>query len=778
MRGLAKLIALVLATLLACPLGGAVTPALAQGTAEAGIDYDEWAEVARRAETALDAGRASDQAFESLRMEIVDWRELFLRRQNLNSARIGTLTAQIEALGPVPDEGGSEPAEIAERRASLNSQLAEATAPATRAEEAFSRADGLAGEIGRLLRERQADTLLRLAPTPLNPLNWPLAAGNLIESMREVAAEARNAVGTEARRIALRRDLIPNLLAAVIGAVFAIFGWHAAISAVRVVAGRSSERTRHIACFVTSFGQIALPVLGFYLLARAVWSAVLPGLRGELLVEFLPLLGLCVFVALWLGHRLFIKDNVLPPSIDAPSCEAASAQRAVAFTGLFVGLSMVIVRFADHEGYSEATRAVIVFPLAALTGLGLMRLGRLLRLIGNSIEDASGRPTDSSRGFGVAGLAAVIAGIIGIVLASVGYMSAAIALLLPSAMSLGLFGVLLLVNDLVRNLYALSSGATHEDAQKALLPTLANFLIAFASIPLFALIWGASAADLAEIWTQFREGFQIGETRISPANFLTFAVVFAALYVATRMIQGSLRDSVLPKTGINIGGRVAIVSGIGYIGIFLAAVVAITAAGIDLSSLAIVAGALSVGIGFGLQNIVQNFVSGIILLIERPVTEGDWIEVGGHVGIVKKISVRSTVIETFDRTDVVVPNGDFISSSVTNWTRSNPIGRVTITVSVAYGTDTRKVESILKEIAQNHPLVTMSPEPGVDFVGFGADGLDFRIRAVISDVNFSLSVKTEINHEIAARFAAEGIEIPFAQRDIWLRNPDALRTVL
>jgi small-conductance mechanosensitive channel len=741
-------------------------------------DYAEWEPVATRAEEAVEAARASNEALEALRSEMVLWRERFIAAQGINADRIEILREQIAALGPKPEEGATEAEEIAARRENLNEQLTKALAPVRAAEEALRRAEGLIRRIDGLIRSRQAGEMLRIGPAPVNPALWPEALTELAESGLAIWEEMRAQWSSEARRATLREQWPQTLLYLAIAAVLLARGRAAMVRLTQAVMDRSRGRARWLAAFITSLFQVVLPVLGILLLSAALVATGMLGLRGAMLMQSLPLLGVAVFGARWLGLRLYPLHPEAPQPLPGTLDRAREMRLFALAIGVLVGLMFMLDKLVEVEDYSAATRAVVYFPLILLTGLTYLRVGRILTRSVKMAQQTEDSLSFSQRGQRLVGQALVAVGVAAPFAAAVGYLNGAQHLTMATALTLALLSLLRVLHDIVVELYALFTRQTTDAAGEALAPSLISFALVLASVPLFALTWGARTADLTEVWARFREGFAIGETRISPSSFFAFLVIFAILFAATRLLQGALKSTVLPKTKIDPGGQNAIISGVGYIGVILAAVVGISTAGIDLSGLAIVFGALSVGIGFGLQNVVSNFISGIILLIERPVAEGDWIEVGGHMGIVKDISVRSTRIETFDRNDVIVPNADFISGAVKNWTRLNNVGRVTVPVGVAYGTDTRRVEAILLEIAMEHPLVALDPEPAVDFLDFGASSLDFQVRVVLRDINYGVSVRSEIRHRIAERFAEEGIEIPFAQQDIWLRNPEALRRSL
>lgn len=751
---------------------GPTGPVMAQSAIQI-PDYENWERTARRADEAIEASRASTSALEALRADLAGWRQEFLDAQSINGNAIVTVNGQLDALGPVP-ENGQESADIARQREELNTRLSELQAPVKSAELAQSRADGLITGIDGIIRGRQAKELLEFGPSPINPLHWGEGLAALSHTVASVRVEFTNAWHNPVQKAEAKENLPAIVALLVIGFLLVLRGRRWSRKLTNWVLTDQPGAGRWIAGFILSMGSILLPYLGIRALAEAIFATNLVGLRGERIINALMNPLLYFLVSRWVAMRIFPAKEARSLPLNLEAGQRQSGRWYGALMGLVVGGYYFFYNVAISSSWSEAATNVVLFAFYVVAGLILLRLAALLRshVARSLIEDGDETPlrTQITR-FMVLAMAAIA--VVSPTLAAVGYVKLAHFLMFPSLVSGLLLAILLVLQRLVLEVYVLVTG-NREGASDSLVPVLVGLLLVILSLPTFALIWGARPAQLIELWTSFIQGVDVGGVIISPTIFLTFALVFTIGYLATRLLQGALKNTVLPKTKIDQGGRNAIVSGVGYIGLFLAALIAITSAGLDLSSIAIVAGALSVGIGFGLRTIVENFVSGIILLIERPISEGDWIEVGGVHGTVRDISVRSTRIETFDRSDVILPNADLVAGRVTNYTRGNTVGRVIVPVGVAYGSDTRRIEGILQEIAEAHPMVLANPAPSVVFKGFGADALDFEIRAILRDVNYVLSVRSDLNHEIARRFVEEGIEIPFSQRDIWIRNPETL----
>lgn len=731
------------------------------------IDYGRWEDTAIRAEELLIRNQARSFALDRLRLEVAQWRDRFAQAMGENSERLVTVNSQIDALGPLPADGSSEATMIATRRDALIAQRDLLAAPGLLATEAHARASGLIREAETQLRDRQRDTFLSVSPSPLNPANWSIALAQLWTNTGEFFSEISDGVA----RAVQTADDKSRIARAVAALAVALFLFLRARRFWTETTRRERAGARHeFFEFLNTVAEAVIPLLGLVALSYGLTTLNIFGPRGAAIISTVPLTGGIIILAGWLARQFFpLGDRYGPLRIAVEVREPARRMALLLawLTGLWIPFD-AFVRFAES---TDTASDVLNVPIIIVLSIILFRLASL---VCHPPTPAAGADVGQGRTRRIIGRLTQLVALASPVLAATGYVTAAENLIFPTILTLAVCGIVVYLQSLTYRVHGLIFGATDRD-NYALIPVAVGALLLLFSAPVLALIWGARRTDLLEYWVRFTEGFRFGETQISPSDFMWFILIFTFGYLATQFIKNTLRVTVLPRTSLDLGAQNAIVAGFGYVGVFLAAILAITGAGIDLSNLAIVAGALSVGIGFGLQNIVSNFVSGIILLIERPISEGDWIEVGDRMGFVRDISVRSTRIETFDQTDVIVPNADLVSNQVINWTRGNRIGRLIIPVGVAYGTNVEQVFAILREIAESHPIVVVNPPPAVLFMNFGADSLEFEIRAILRDITFINDVRSEMNAQIAQRFAAAGIEIPFAQRDIWLRNPEVLR---
>lgn len=289
-------------------------------------------------------------------------------------------------------------------------------------------------------------------------------------------------------------------------------------------------------------------------------------------------------------------------------------------------------------------------------------------------------------------------------------------------------------------------------------PTIILFLI-------FTLLnfWGLPGDFILQAMKKVLFGFKIGGIQISLIAIAVGLAVFFGSLKVFKLIKNKVAENVLAEIDMDDGIKHSLISGFSFISFILSSLLAVIAIGIDLTNLAFIAGALSVGIGFGLQDVIKNLVAGIIILLERPLRVGDWVNIGGTEGIIKQINIRTTEIQSFARTSVIIPNAALISSSVTNMTLDDNISRQVVKVGVAYGSDVEKVTSILLECAAKHPAVLKNPAPRVLFNDFGASSLDFELRCYVHDIRKGWTVPSDLRYAINKRFIEEGVEIPFPQ---------------
>ena len=313
------------------------------------------------------------------------------------------------------------------------------------------------------------------------------------------------------------------------------------------------------------------------------------------------------------------------------------------------------------------------------------------------------------------------------------------------------------------------------------LPKEARYLIKFALVVLALVVWRLLSPynwsdllgqEFVELWSQ--PYFYLGETPVTAA-FLVKALVFVVLLMILTTYSGRfVRDHILVYTEMDKGAKFVAQRVVTY-GVFaMGLIIGLQSAGLNLASLAVVGGAIGIGVGFGLQTIAKNLVSGLILLLEQPIKVGDRVQVESLLGDVVHIGARGTWIRTNENVVIIVPNAEFIEGRVTNWTANDRQVRIAIPLGVSYGSDPAEVREVLIDVARRHPDIQDHPQPDVIFVGFGESSLDFELRIwTTKQVQTPKIIASDLYFEIFRAFQDRSIEIPFPQRDLHLRSVSA-----
>jgi len=756
---------------------------------------EAWSERLVQIRESLEANDDLDrQDLEVLRRRVLDVEQQISERKAVLDREAQDLDAQLKSLGAPPANATvTEPAPLRAQRTALSERLTEIRARIQQSGLLMERSRQIIDRISEYQSSQLRDRLLEQFPSPISPQVVLTGLGDLGRLATELLTAPGQTVMNELNRARLLAGW-PTLVSALLGAIGVLL-------LVRAVVERRFGRRREIenpsfsqkivaaVVVVCSRGVapalvVIAPVYAIVDLdlfagnAQTVIVAAAASLARFLVAIALVRTALCAFQPAW---RLTELPDVLAVALH----RRAVALLTVLHLALFVGLSANALSASPELLSSFVLIAAILFSLNLLAIIRLRLAGQSARAEAATPADPAGEE-DSSSWIDLRLVIQVTLALVAIavpLIAAAGYSRLA-NFVMRALLDAGLLiFALFLFRDFVRDLFsiALSESGRISDFvrgtlnfnQQALERTsfwtliatdILVFLIAVTGI---ALIIGVSPEELRILVLRLMEGVTIGSITLAPGAIVTAIIGFVVALVVTRLLQRGLTRRIFPRTQIDTGLRHSINAAIGYAGFAIAGLVAIALAGIDLSNIALIAGALSVGIGFGLQAIVNNFVSGLILLAERPVKVGDWIRIGEHEGQVKRINVRSTEIQTFKRTDVILPNSDLISNAVTNYTHKDRIGRLEFPVPVGFDADPDHVSRVLMGIAHDNPNVAKWPESYVLVKGFGSHTMLIELRVYLFDIwNYYFPTISEINLEIIRRFRAEGIPFQPPYSDI------------
>ena len=793
------MIRLFRAILCALVLAGGATLSLAQAPNAAAQKLDSVRATIEQIEQTLARPNLSDAALLELRANLEPLNATLKTALEELTPRQDAAREQLEQLGPKPaDKAPPEAPAVAAERETLQKQFEEADAAVKRAKLLSVRLDQASSTILSQRRDLFARALLARSYSLLSPALWTAIWRDAPYDLAALGSVASAWAGAAANRLDFWTTL--GLLAGM-GVISVFYLMLARLQ--RRVAHRDPQRE-------------AIPP--FQKAAGAIWVAVATAAA--------PMIAMALMVGLWRGLGLFnarldpfvssLYDAVARVAITAGVAHGLLAPGLPNWRMLDLGeriverlarLALSVALFVSAAKVAEAVVDVIGGSLAlsvALRGLaGLVVAGMLamgLQGIAKAPDEDEAclgpKVTPARDWYGPMRLAiwASVVAIIGAAL--IGYVSFE-AFLVEQVVWISFIGCALYM------LLGLSSEAIalgfqpHARFGRALMSSLGlrkesldQLSVLFAGAAQLALIvaaamlalapWGIESDDMFSSIRAAFFGFRVGDVTISLSGMIISVLLFAIGFALTRGFQHWLESTLLPRTQLDAGLRNSIRTSVGYIGFVVSAAVGLGYMGLSFDKLAIVAGALSVGIGFGLQSIVNNFVSGLILLWERAIRVGDWVVMGDEQGYVRRINVRSTEIETFDRATMIVPNSNLVTGVVKNWVRNDKTGRIKIPIAVHMNADPQDVREALLACARAHDLVLNAPAPNVLFTAMGEGMLKFELMCFVADVETSGRVKSDLHFEIFRRFKEAGFALspPGAPPIVTIAGLDRLEAAL
>lgn len=699
------------------------------------------------------------------------------------------LQKQLDAMGEGPKDGSQELPIIAQKRKELNNTLSLARSRVAEAEVLLVRIDELNLALLNARNQTVLGKLLVKQEMLIRPKNFLAGVKALIAFFWDIAISPITWFRT------LDQQMQDHVLNYILPALFILIGtFWIGFMLRRLIMRAFGYRTdidnprygqKILAAIAVAIGYGVIPstIIGGFLAWIIGLEIFNDSFFGKVITSTLFYM-LYVFLATALARVTFAPWNEKWRLINVKTPKALGIVYAIYISIVMIGAISLLEHIAITEGYSAVLTNFLMMIASAFKAFSMAFL--ITRIFAENDTEQSTEATQQntmteeedddgqfSTSFKVIFLTFFIA-FVTFSLSLFGYVLLSSFILNRLVMSAVLIGFLIIVNKLssevLKRLLLLSFWSKTFRLRRKLIKKI-NFGLNLFLTPIISLffmfamlnLWGLSGNFILHIARKILFGFKVGGVTISLVAIVLGLVVFFGSLALVKYLKNKLMIGVLSQLDMDDGIKHSLLSGMSFLGFILSSLLAIVVMGGDLTSLAVIAGALSVGIGFGLQNIINNFVSGIIILFERPFKIGDWVILNGQEGQIKQINIRSTELETFSKQSVIIPNATLIASSMTNLTHGNNWTRQAVKVGVAYGSDVNKVTEILLECARNNKKVLKVPAPYVLFQDFGSSSLDFELRCYSNNIWSGWSIPSELRYEINRRFAEEGLEIPFPQ---------------